>query len=185
MNKSVFLDRDGTLIKNLKPRMVNTRFGRVLNDCVIRPSEIKFCPGVVTGLKRLQAKGYKLIVVTNQSVVARGVITEAQLKRIHRCLVSLLVNQGIRISGIYYCPHHPTEARIKKYLRRCKCRKPEPGLIRRAAKLHKISIKQSFLIGDSQKDVQSGKKAGLKCIRIDHKTRFLSAIKKILNNKDN
>lgn len=179
MNKSVFLDRDGTLIKPLRPRLINTRFGRVLNDCVIRPSEIKFCPGVITGLKRLQAKEYKLIVITNQSVVARGVITEAQLKRIHQRLVSLLRNQGIRISGVYYCPHHP-EGRIKKYRLKCKCRKPEPGLIRRAAKMQKINLKQSFLIGDSQKDTQAGKKANLKTVRIKPALGFGRAVNKIL-----
>ncbi|MFH1226414.1 MAG: HAD family hydrolase [Planctomycetota bacterium] len=179
VNKAVFLDRDNTLIKLLKPRLINTTLGRVLNDCVIRPSEIKFCPGVIGSLKLLQAKGYKLIIITNQSVVARGVITEVELKRIHRRLIDLLRNQGVKIAGVYYCPHHP-EGLIKKYRRKCCCRKPEPGMIKRSAREHRIDLKQSFFVGDSENDFRAGQKAGVKPIIIKPGEGFSRAIREIL-----
>ncbi|MFA5794726.1 MAG: HAD family hydrolase [Candidatus Brocadiia bacterium] len=179
MNKAVFLDRDRTLIKPMRPRLINTKFGRVLNDCVVCPSEIKFYPGVIGGLKQLQSKGYKLIIVTNQSVVARGVITEAQLARIHRRLISLLQAQGVKIAGVYHCPHHP-EGVVKKYRLKCKCRKPEPGLIRRAAGRHNIDLKKSFMVGDSSKDMLAGKKAGLRTVKVSLALGFGRAVNKII-----
>jgi D-glycero-D-manno-heptose 1,7-bisphosphate phosphatase len=179
MNKAVFLDRDNTLIEPLEPWLINTKFGRVLNDCVIRPSEIKFCPGVIGSLKQLQAKRFKLIIITNQSVVARGVITEVQLRHIHRRLIDLLRNQGVKITGVYYCPHHP-EGLVKKYRQKCYCRKPKPGMIKRAAREHRIDLEQSFFVGDSENDFRAGKKAGVKPIIIKSGKEFNRAIRGIL-----
>ncbi|MBI4713323.1 MAG: HAD-IIIA family hydrolase [Planctomycetes bacterium] len=179
MNRAVFLDRDGTLIKPTRPRRINTRFGKVFNDCVIKPSEIRLCSGVISGLKRLQAAGYILVIITNQSVVARGVITERQLRHIHRRIVRILGNRGIRISGVYYCPHHP-EGLVKRYRRKCRCRKPAPGLILRAARAHRINLKHSFLIGDSAKDIKAARNAGVKGIKVTKKNGFAKAVDKII-----
>lgn len=207
MHKAVFLDRDGTLIRPLKPRMVKTRwvdaplkrdklramlappagggaaapFGPVLNDCVIRPSEIKLYTGVISGLRKLQAAGYKLIIITNQSVVGRGVITERQLQQIHKRLVTILKRKGVAIDAVYYCPHHPTEARIKKYLRKCNCRKPAPGLLFQAAKEHHLNLKQSYFIGDSDNDARSARAGKVKFIRITPYRTFLKAVDIIID----
>jgi len=136
---AVFLDRDGTLI-----REVNYLSGM---------AQIDILPGVAAALRRLRDGGFKLVMVTNQSGVARGFLSEADLQAIHAEIVDRLACAGARLDGIYYCPHHPTEGR-ETYRTVCECRKPKPGMIRRAAAELNIDPTISFVVGDQTIDLE-------------------------------
>ncbi len=138
--KAVFLDRDGTI--NIDPGY--------LND----PEKLELYPGVGAALARLQKAGYELIVISNQSGVARGLITTAQIARIHERLDELLARDGVKISHYELCFHHPDE--------NCECRKPKPTLIVRPAKRYSIDLSQSYMIGDKVTDIECGKNARVK-----------------------
>lgn len=153
VHRAVFLDRDGTLIRDKK--------------YAHRPAEIELLDGVVPGLKLLQRAGYHLIVVTNQSGVARGLFKEADVNEMHEHLRQLLLAEGVDIAGFYYCPHHP-EGVVPDYTFRCDCRKPAPGLILRASAEKAISLPQSWLIGDLVTDIEAGLAAGCNTILIQH-----------------
>jgi D-glycero-D-manno-heptose 1,7-bisphosphate phosphatase len=137
-NKAIFLDRDGTVI-------IDKAY---LNNV----SEIEFIKGVPETLKALKKQGYLLIIVSNQSGVARGYYQEDTVNEIHREMNRMLSRDyGITLDAFYYCPHHPdygTEA----YRKNCDCRKPAPGMVLKAAKEHQIDICQSFMIGDKPSD---------------------------------
>lgn len=140
--KAVFLDRDGTIIIDKV----------YLND----PHQVEFLPGAIQGLKALKKKGYLLIVVTNQSGIARGLVQKENLKKIHERMQELLKIENIQIDGFYYSPHaadsnHPM-------------RKPNPGMLLQAAKEHRIDLAASFMIGDKPLDVEAGHRAGVKSI---------------------
>ncbi|MFH1231293.1 MAG: HAD-IIIA family hydrolase [Planctomycetota bacterium] len=150
--KAVFLDRDGTIIRELKKGLTET-------------SQIKLYHKVSVALKILQQNGYKLIVITNQSLVARGLIQESKLNYIHKYLKKLLAKKRIKIDGIYYCPHHP-EGIIERYRKICSCRKPQAGLLKKAMRDFNIEPSQSFFIGDSLKDMQAAEKVGIKFILV-------------------
>ncbi|MBA7710232.1 D-glycero-beta-D-manno-heptose-1,7-bisphosphate 7-phosphatase [subsurface metagenome] len=113
MTRAVFLDRDGTIIEDIG----------YLDGC----SKIKFLPGVSEAIKLLNENGFKVIVTTNQSGVARGYFTEETLREINRCIEESLAEQGALIDKTYYCPHH-IEGIIKEYKKKCYCRKPSPGM---------------------------------------------------------
>lgn len=132
------LDRDGTIIKNIP----------YLSD----PDLISFLPGAIAGLNRLVQAGFGLVIISNQSGIARGLVTPDQLNAIHTRLRKLLADEGIPISGIYYCPHHPDD--------RCACRKPQPGLLVNAIQDNQFDPEKSFMIGDSMVDIGFGKNAG-------------------------
>lgn len=150
--KAVFLDRDGTIIRKVKKDITKTSQLRLYHDAS-------------TALKILQQNGYKLIIITNQSLIARGLIPESKLNYIHKYLKKLLAKKRVKIDSIYYCPHHP-EGIIKRYRRICNCRKPQAGLLRKAMGDFNIEPSQSFFIGDSLKDMQAAKKAGIKSILV-------------------
>ncbi len=152
-NKAVFLDKDGTLIEDV-PYNVN-------------PDLIKLTQGAIAGLQLLQASGYKLIVISNQSGVARGYFLESELVGVKEHLLKLLSPQGVTLDGFYYCPHHP-DGVVSEYAITCDCRKPEPGLILRAACEHNIDLQKSWFIGDILNDVEAGHHAGCKTILIDN-----------------
>lgn len=137
--KAVFLDRDGTL--NFDPGY--------LND----PEKLSLIPGVAQALKRLSDEGYLLIVVSNQSGVARGKIKKPQLARIHEKLDRVLAENGVRIHHYALCLHHPDED--------CECRKPKPKLLVETARRYRIDLSRSFMVGDKISDVECGKNAGL------------------------
>jgi D-glycero-D-manno-heptose 1,7-bisphosphate phosphatase len=139
--KTVFLDRDGTLIHD-KP-------GFYLHH----PDQIRFYRGVIQGLRRLAAAGFELVVVSNQSGIARGFLDEPMLRRIHTELLRRLRRHGIELTGIYYCPHHPDE--------KCSCRKPQTTLADRAVRRHGLTLEGSFMIGDKRADVDLGKALGI------------------------
>jgi len=149
--KAVFLDRDDTLIED----------PGYLSD----PGQVKIIKGVPEALKELRRLGYKLVVVTNQSAVARGIVTEQVLEQIHARLKELLAQKGVFLDAIYYCPYHPDGA-VKRYRRESDWRKPNPGMLLAAAKDMDLDLGQSWVIGDRQRDVEAGTRAGCKTILI-------------------
>lgn len=151
LSKAVFLDRDGTINKEAD----NLRDVR----------QLKIFPGIPRAIRILNSLGYLVIVATNQPVVARGWITEKKLKEIHTVLVKRLAREGAKINAIYYCPHHPN-ANVKKYRIKCKCRKPNIGMVMRAKKDFNVDLKKSFMIGDTMPDIVMGKRAKLKTILV-------------------
>jgi heptosyltransferase-2 len=136
---AAFLDRDGTIIEDLG----------YLGD----PERIQFIPGAQEALRALRASGYRLIVVTNQAGVARGLITEADVRRVNRRLRDLLADAGVALDGIYYCPHHP-EAGAPEYRQTCASRKPGPGMIERAAQDFALDLGRSVIVGDHSSDAE-------------------------------
>jgi D-glycero-D-manno-heptose 1,7-bisphosphate phosphatase len=153
MNKAVFLDKDGTLIPDI-PYNAN-------------PALISLMPGACEGLKALQAAEYQLIVVSNQSGVALGYFTESDLGQVSQRLWDLLAESEIYPIAFYYCPH-AIEGKILPYARACTCRKPQPGLLLRAARDLDISLPDSWMIGDILNDVEAGHRAKCRAILVDN-----------------
>ena len=133
LRPAVFLDRDGTLIHD-KP-------GFYLS----RPEQLRFYAGAFAALKRLQKAGFELVVVSNQSGLARGFLDLPTLEKVHLRLLKELASHGIALAGIYFCPHGPNDG--------CACRKPKPTLALRAARRHGLSVANSFVVGDKRADV--------------------------------
>ena len=154
-NKAVFIDRDDTLIED--PGYIND------------PDQVKLLDGVPEALIELKQMGYKLIVVSNQSAVARGIITEQTLAKIHERLEQLLARHGAALDKIYYCPDHPDGA-VARYRRESNWRKPEPGMLLAAAEEFDIELTDSWLVGDSARDIDAGKTAGCTTILIENAT---------------
>lgn len=152
-SRAVLLDKDGTLVEDV-PYNVD-------------PGRIRLAAGAADALPRLHAAGYGLIVVTNQSGVARGYFAEAALEVVERCLRELLAEVGVPLAGFYYCPHHP-DGSDPTYAVVCECRKPEPGLIARAADDLGIDLARSWFVGDILNDVEAGRRAGCKTILVDN-----------------
>ena len=150
--KAVFLDKDGTLIYDV-PYNVD-------------PGLIRFRPGTMEGLALLHAAGYQLVVITNQSGIARGYFQEEELAAVIDYLRQRLAVEGIPLGGFYYCPHH-TEGVVPEYTKACECRKPEPGMLLRAAAELGIDRHRSWYIGDILDDVEAGRRAGCRTILID------------------
>lgn len=149
--RAVFLDRDGVLIRDV--------------DHLTAASQIEILPGVPAALRRLRDAAWTIVVVTNQSVVARGLVTEAELRRIHRVLEAQLRGCGASLDAVYYCPHHP-EGAVARYRVICDCRKPEPGLLLRAAADLGIDLVASVMVGDTASDIEAGRRAGCRTILI-------------------
>jgi len=143
-NRAVFIDRDGT---------INVNFGYISN-----PDDFKIYPGVKEGIRLLKEKGFKIVVITNQSGIARGYFSEETLEKIHEKMKSEISQEEDIIDAIYYCPHHPDE--------KCNCRKPNPGLIEKARKDLDIDTKKSFIIGDRMLDVEAGFKTHCKTVLV-------------------
>lgn len=149
MNKAVFFDRDGTLIKD--------------QNYLSEPDKIVLEPNVIEALKILQDQNYKLIIITNQSGIARGYFRLNKFFAVQSRLLEIFALEGIKFDDFYYCPHHP-KGKITVYTKYCACRKPEPGMILKAIKQHNIDPLQSFMIGDKLDDVLAGSRAGVKTI---------------------
>jgi D-glycero-D-manno-heptose 1,7-bisphosphate phosphatase len=148
---AVFLDRDGT---------VNEEVG-YLRDL----AKLKLIPGAAAAIRRLNEAGHLVILVTNQSGVARGYFPESMVHDAHALLAKMLGAEGARLDGIYYCPHHPT-AGTSHYTTECDCRKPATGLLNRAAKDLNIDLARSFMVGDKWSDVELGNRAGARSILV-------------------
>jgi mannose-1-phosphate guanylyltransferase/phosphomannomutase len=134
-------------------------------EYVLRPREVRLLPGAARAVKQLNSLGYLVIIITNQGVVGRGILKKEKLNRIHALLIHRLRRQGAVVDAVYYCPHHP-RAVLPGYAIRCRCRKPNIGMILKAARDFRIDIKKSFLIGDTTQDILTGKRAGLKTILV-------------------
>ena len=152
MKPAVFLDRDGVLIED--------------TDLLTSSEGIRILDGVPGALERLRASGFQLIVVSNQAVVARGFATEPEVELINQRIGEMIVKAGgPRIDAFYFCPHHP-KATLPAYRKVCDCRKPEPGMLLRAAREHEIDLKRSFMAGDRITDIIAGAKAGARTVLI-------------------
>jgi len=150
-NRAVFLDRDGTIVEDV--------------GYLTSPDEMRLLPGAAAALKRLKSAGFLLLVVTNQSAIARGWLKEEQLEQIHRHLQQLLRREGVEIDDFFYCPHLP-EGRVARYAKVCSCRKPQPGMLLRGAAKWNVNLARSFAVGDSERDAQAGRRAGCYSILI-------------------
>ena len=143
-DKAVFVDRDGTMARDV--------------PYCRRPEDFELFPNTVKAIKLLNQHDFKVIVITNQSGVARGYFTEEILAKIHQKMKSELAKEGASVHAIYYCPHHPADE--------CDCRKPKPKLVFQAAKEHDIDLGRSVVIGDLPMDIDLGKTVGSKTILI-------------------
>lgn len=153
--KAVFLDRDGVIIKD-------TGF-------VKTPKQVRLLPKAAQAINRLHELGYLVIVISNQSGVARGFFSEITLSQINDEIKNRLAKQGAFLDDIYYCPHHP-EAAINEYRSDCSCRKPKPGMILKAGEEHAVDLSMSYMIGDSDRDVAAGVAAGCRPVLIARKS---------------
>ncbi len=143
-HKAVFVDRDGTINVDV----------HYLDD----PDKFEMYPGVGEGVKKLKDSGFKIIIITNQSGIARGYFTEKQLSDVHERMKKEFQEFYVMLDGIYYCPHHPDD--------NCNCRKPRTGLFEKAIDEHNIDISKSYMIGDKALDINAGKKIGTVTILI-------------------
>ncbi|MBD2108428.1 HAD family hydrolase [Nodosilinea sp. FACHB-13] len=150
MLPAIFLDKDGTLLEDV-PYNVD-------------PAQMRLCAGVATGVQRLHEAGFALVVVTNQSGVARGYFAEAAIAPMERRLRQLL---GVPIAGFYYCPHH-SQGSVAGYGVSCSCRKPEPGMLLRAQADLGLDLGCSWMVGDILNDVEAGRRAGCRTVLIDN-----------------
>lgn len=153
--RAVFLDRDGTL---------NRHVGFLRN-----PLEMELLPGAAEAVRRLNRSGWLTVLATNQPVIARGEVTEGELREIHGRLEMLLGQEGAWLDDIYYCPHHPDggfPGERPELKRKCRCRKPEPGMLLRAAGRYNIDLSRSWMAGDSRADIAAGQAAGCRTVLI-------------------
>lgn len=152
MNCAVFLDRDGMLIEDV--------------HLLVNASDIRVLAGVPQALRDLKEAGFRLIVISNQTVIARGLATEEDVYAINAEMQRLLEEAGgPHLDGFYFCPHHPN-ATLPTYRIACECRKPRPGLLLRAAVEHNLDLSSSFLTGDRVTDVVAGARAGCRTVLV-------------------
>jgi D-glycero-D-manno-heptose 1,7-bisphosphate phosphatase len=147
LSRAVFLDRDGVI--NQRPPE---------GDYITRWEDFHILPGVPEGIALLNHAGFLVIVVTNQRCVAKGLITEADLQKMHERMTDVLARGRAKIDATFYCPHENEP--------RCDCRKPAPGMLLSAARLRGIDLRTSWMIGDSDNDVEAGLNAGCKTARV-------------------
>jgi D,D-heptose 1,7-bisphosphate phosphatase len=148
---AVFLDRDGTV--------------NVDKDYLYKSGDFEFEKDVVRTLKYLYDKGYSLIIISNQSGIARGYFSVSDVEKLHSFINSEAEKNGFKFKAIYYCPHY-RDGKIPGYSIDCECRKPGTGMIEQAVSEHKIDLGRSYLVGDKESDILAGKKAGLKTILV-------------------
>jgi len=144
LQKVIFLDRDGTIIKE--------------KNFIQSPQQLEFFSGSIQAIKILKNLGYKIIVVSNQSGVGRGILTEEMVKKVNHFFMRKLVEKDAPVDALYYCPHHPDQ--------NCDCRKPETGMLKKAAQEHKLNLRDAVVIGDKISDVRLGKNIGAKTILV-------------------
>lgn len=149
--RAVFLDRDHTVIED----------PGYLSD----PDAVKLLPGVERAIRSLTQAGYKIVVVTNQSGVARGLLTIEMLDAIHTEMRRQLAADGAHVDAVYYCPYHPSGT-VEEYAIESDLRKPQPGMLLKAAEDLDIDLAESWMVGDSARDVEAGQRAGCRTIRL-------------------
>lgn len=141
--RAVFLDRDGVIVEEV--------------NYLLHPKQLKLLPGLARAIVRLRRAGFAAIVVSNQSAVARGMLSLKGLERITSVLRKSLAAKGAKLDGIYYCPHHPEAGRRVK----CSCRKPGQALIRKAARRFGLNLKSCYFVGDTTTDLLTARRAGM------------------------
>lgn len=151
LRTAIFLDRDGVLIQR--------------HFLTWKKEQMKLAPKITELIRYFNDKKIPIIVITNQPVVARGLITENGVNALHKILQNRLKKQGAKIDKFYFCPHHPN-ANLKKYRKECDCRKPKIGLFKKAAKELNINLLKSIMIGDMTQDILAGENMGGKTILI-------------------
>lgn len=151
MDKIVYLDRDGTINKEV--------------DYLYRPEDLVILPGVPEALRRLKEHGFRLVVVTNQAGVARGYYKEEDVVALHEALNKRLSKEGATIDHFFYCPHHPIHG-IMEYKKDCHCRKPETGMFEMAESFYAPDKDHSYMIGDKLLDTEAGNRYGLSSILV-------------------
>ena len=159
--KAVFLDRDGTV--------------NIYKGFIRHAEDFELIPGVAKAIKKVNESGYLAIIVTNQPVIARGECSFEELERIHQKMETLLGQEGAYIDDIFCCPHHPNKGyageRIE-YKIDCDCRKPKPGLLYQAAQKYNIDLEKSYMVGDDERDMEAGRRAGCRLCKIDKNDVF-------------
>ena len=155
MKKAVFLDRDGVINKERK-------------DYVKSVQEFQILDNIPKAIKMLKEEGFLVIVITNQSAINRGLVSIETLNKIHNYLQKILKENNTYIDDFYFCPHRPDE--------NCQCRKPNPGMLVKAAQEHNIDMNQSFMIGNSLTDIQAAQKAGCKGILLNQNQTLLELV---------
>jgi D-glycero-D-manno-heptose 1,7-bisphosphate phosphatase len=150
MNRAVFIDRDGTI--------------NVEKEYLYQAEEFEFIPGAERAIRLLNEAGYLVVVVTNQSGVARGYYTEEDVLLLHRHISSRLEQCGARVDSWHFCPHHPSGR--GSYALPCRCRKPQPGMLLEAARRFDIDMESSFMVGDKLVDVEAGRAAGCSSVLV-------------------
>ncbi|HEX2052061.1 MAG TPA: HAD family hydrolase [Actinomycetota bacterium] len=151
--RTAFVDKDGTLLDDV-PYNVD-------------PARMRLARGAAEGVALLHEAGYRIVVVSNQSGVARGMFPEGALAAVELRLRALLLDAaGVPLTDFVYCPHHP-DGSVAAYARACECRKPLPGMIEAAARRHRIDVASSWMIGDILDDVEAGRRAGCRTVLVD------------------
>ena len=158
--KTVFLDRDGVINKER-------------NDYVKSISELEIFPNVAKNVELLKNAGFLVVIITNQSAINRGLITHEMVHKIHGSIQNHLKKNGTCVDGFFYCPHKPDE--------NCNCRKPKSGLLHQAILELNIDLNSSWMIGDSNSDIEAAISIGCKAIKIDNNFSLDNAVDKILS----
>lgn len=153
--RALFLDRDGTLVY---PQHYPSR-----------PEQLMLYEGIGPLLRELRRAGFRLVVVTNQSGIARGYLTEADLQRMHEHLACELARWGVHLDGVYHCPHH-VDGVIPHLAIRCACRKPQPGMLLQAAADLELDLRRSWVVGDILDDVEAGNRVSCRTVLVDRGT---------------
>jgi histidinol-phosphate phosphatase family protein len=156
---AVFLDKDGTLIENL-PYNVD-------------PMRIRLTSGALDAVTKLHRHGFRIAVITNQAGVALGKFEERALEAVEQRVRDLLAEVGVPLIGMYWCPHHPNGS-VARYALACGCRKPNPGLLWKAARDHRLDLERSWMVGDILDDIEAGRRAGCRTVLLDvgHETEW-------------
>ncbi|HBX52653.1 MAG: hypothetical protein A2275_15270 [Bacteroidetes bacterium RIFOXYA12_FULL_35_11] len=164
-NKAVFLDRDGTL------NWVHEKY------YISNPDDLKLNEGVIEGLSLLRDCGFIFIVISNQSGIAKKLYSIADAENVNTFMCNLFLAEKIKIEEVYFCPHHP------EFDGKCLCRKPDSLLVEKAISRFNIDASQSYFIGDAERDITAGKKAGLKGIKIQQNENIYPFCQKIVKGE--
>ncbi len=162
MNKAIFLDRDGVINKEI--------------GYVFRVEDFILTNDIIPTLKKLQAAGFIFVVITNQSGISKELYTANDVERVHAYMMSLMKEHEIKISEIYYCTHHPD-------VEPCICRKPDSGMLEKAIARFNIDVKQSYMIGDKDRDFEAAEKAGVKGIKIESDAPLMGIAEDIIGGR--
>jgi D-glycero-D-manno-heptose 1,7-bisphosphate phosphatase len=152
LRRALFVDRDGLLVEEC--------------GLIVDPGALRLLPGVPGALCAARAAGFAVVVVTNQAVVARGLLDEAGLDAVHHALRRLLAERGAELDAIYYCPHHPN-ADVPRFRVACECRKPRPGMLLAAARDLGLDLTRSAMVGDRVSDIVAGSRAGTRTVLVE------------------